>query len=112
MRFIQVRRLVNGETLVAKKLNERSLTCLSNCERGKALRLVKSAIKIEIFPSGYIVPYYWVHSDRADLDYYYLIGEGIPCSHLRQLLYPNPADEDILVDISVLEKTLQLADLM
>lgn len=64
---------------------------------------------IEIFSAHSILPYYWVISNQVGLEYYYLEGEGIECFYLHQLLYPNPHDADVLVNLDCLLNIMKLA---
>jgi len=61
---------------------------------------------IELFSPHYIRHYYWVISQQLGLEHYYLTGEGFPCYPIRELMYPNPLTEDILVNLNYLEETM------
>jgi Glycosyltransferase 61 len=62
---------------------------------------------LEIFSPAYFNPCYWHVSERVNLDYYYLFGEG--------KRYPDGfktgTDPDILVDVTRLETSLKLMSL-
>ncbi|MDJ0554863.1 MAG: tetratricopeptide repeat protein [Microcoleaceae cyanobacterium MO_207.B10] len=61
---------------------------------------------IELVSPNYIRHYYWVISQQLRLNYYYLKGEETSYYPIRQLMYPNPLTEDILINLSSLEKIL------
>ncbi|MDY6804001.1 MAG: tetratricopeptide repeat protein [Cyanobacteriota bacterium] len=62
---------------------------------------------IELFSPHYIRHYYWVISQQLELEHYYLKGEGFPCYPIRELMYPNPLTEDILVNLNYLKEMLK-----
>lgn len=64
---------------------------------------------IELFSPGYVNPIYWVLSSHAELDYYYLIGNGRRSSDY--VFESARWSEDIEVDIDQLSRLLQLAGL-
>lgn len=64
---------------------------------------------LEFVSPHYMAHYYWVSSAYLQLDHYYLTGEVFECYPIRQLMYQTPLTEDILVNLSYLEKMLQLA---
>lgn len=67
---------------------------------------------IEIFPSQFVYPCYWLISNHLNLDYYYITGSTPEGYFLHQQLYPNPRLEDILLDMEQLKHTLRLAEVM
>lgn len=66
---------------------------------------------IEIFPPHLVGAYYYILSSHLGLDYYYLIGEGIECSYIRQLIYNIDGFEDTLVNINSLKSLLKMANI-
>ncbi len=64
---------------------------------------------VEIFAPGYMMQYYWIIANIANLNYYYITGIGLPDPYLQKLAYPNPQMEDICVNISYLLEVLKLA---
>jgi hypothetical protein len=52
---------------------------------------------------------YYILSGQAGLDYYYLMGESIEGSYLRQLIYQIDGFEDTLVSIDELKVLLEMA---
>ncbi len=62
---------------------------------------------IELFSPHYIRHYYWVISQQLELEHYYLKGEGFPCYPIRELMYPNPLTEDILINLNYLEEMIK-----
>jgi tetratricopeptide (TPR) repeat protein len=67
---------------------------------------------IEIFPPHLVGAYYYILSSHLGLDYYYLIGEGIECSYIRQLIYNIDGFEDTLVNINSLKSLLNIAGII
>jgi len=68
------------------------------------------AIIIELLAPGYLVPYYWILASEAQLNYFYLIGEGMHGSHLRKIIYPNLLEEDLFININLLMQLLNIAN--
>lgn len=64
---------------------------------------------IEIFSPGYVNPIYWVISNHADLDYYYVIGNGIRSP--ENIFEFARGTEDIEANIDDLTRVIQLAGL-
>ena len=70
---------------------------------------------LEIFPSTYVVRFYWKLSNLVDLDYYYLISELLNAedsSHQNLQNSPKPSDEayeDFIINIENLFKLMKLA---
>ncbi|MDJ0518128.1 MAG: tetratricopeptide repeat protein [Trichodesmium sp. MO_231.B1] len=67
---------------------------------------------IELVSPNYIRHYYWVISQQLGLKYYYLIGEEYSYYPIRQIMYPNPLTEDIIINFSKLEKMLSQASII
>ncbi len=63
---------------------------------------------VEIFSPHYIRQYFWVIGQQLNLEYYYLIGTAFRCYTLRQLMYPSPLTEDILIDLDKFQKIMEL----
>jgi capsular polysaccharide biosynthesis protein len=64
---------------------------------------------IELFSPNYIYPCYWLVSNLAQLEYYYLLGEAPLGFHFHQLLYADPRLEDMYIDLNKLKTILQFA---
>jgi FkbM family methyltransferase len=64
---------------------------------------------IEIFSPHQIVQIGELISHYQRLDYYYLVGSGIQCPQLRQLVYYKEGWEDTLVNIDSLKNLLEQA---
>lgn len=64
---------------------------------------------IEIFTPHHMAICYYILSHQLELDYYYLIGDSIECSYLRQLIYQIDGFEDTLVNINSLKALLKMA---
>jgi tetratricopeptide (TPR) repeat protein len=67
---------------------------------------------IEILAPNYVYHCYWLVSNLADLDYYYLLGETPAGYYLHQMLYPTPRLEDIFVNLDTLQKMLEFAEVI
>ena len=67
---------------------------------------------IEIFPPHLVGAYYYLLSAHLGLDYYYLMGEGIECSYIRQLIYNIDGFEDTFVNINSLKAVLNMAGII
>ncbi len=67
---------------------------------------------IELVSPNYIRHYYWVISQQLGLKYYYLMGEEYSYYPIRQIMYPNPLTEDIIINFSKLEKILSQASII
>ncbi|MEG3925528.1 tetratricopeptide repeat protein [Microcoleus sp. T3_D1] len=65
---------------------------------------------IEILTPHYPTTCFYILSRQAGLDYYYLMGESIECSYLRQLIYWIDGWEDTLVNIDALKALLRMAE--
>lgn len=66
---------------------------------------------IELFSPNYIRHYYWPISSYLKLNFYYLVGESLPCAPFRKLMYPDSLTEDFLVEVHQLQKMLHFANL-
>ncbi|OCR00908.1 hypothetical protein BCD67_24450 [Oscillatoriales cyanobacterium USR001] len=66
---------------------------------------------IELVSPHYIGHYFWASSYHLKLKHYYLIGEVFECYPIRQLMYQNSLTEDILVNLSVLKKMMEVVEL-
>jgi tetratricopeptide (TPR) repeat protein len=64
---------------------------------------------IEIFTPHNVGSCYYILSAYIGLDYYYLIGEGIKCAYLRQLIYNIDGFEDTFINIDALKALLKMA---
>ena len=67
---------------------------------------------IELVSPHYIRHYYWVISQQLKLQHFYIKGEEFGCYPVRQLMYPNPLTEDILISLKSLEKVMKVADII
>jgi tetratricopeptide (TPR) repeat protein/capsular polysaccharide biosynthesis protein len=66
---------------------------------------------IELVSPHYVGHYFWASSYHLRLKHYYLIGEVFECYPIRQLMYQNSLTEDILVNLSVLKKMMEIVSL-
>ncbi|MBW4464192.1 MAG: DUF563 domain-containing protein [Pegethrix bostrychoides GSE-TBD4-15B] len=66
-----------------------------------------NTVVIELVSPNYVRHYYWVISRLLSLKHYFLMGESLPCSMLRELMYQNPLIEDIWVNLDTLRATLE-----
>ncbi|MEB3886922.1 tetratricopeptide repeat protein [Lyngbya sp. CCY1209] len=89
----------NAEAIVAP--HGSGLTNLMFCRPGTTV--------IELVSPHYIRHYYWVISQQLGLHHYYIKGEAFDCYPIRQLMYPNPLMEDVLISIKSLEKMMNIA---
>lgn len=89
----------NAEAIVAP--HGSGLTNLMFCRPGTTV--------IELVSPHYIRHYYWVISQKLSLRHYYIKGEDFDCYPIRQLMYPNPLMEDVLISIKSLEKMMNIA---
>ena len=66
---------------------------------------------IEIFSPELVNGIFWRLASQLGLDYYYIVGEGLPATQHED--YPQTWDTraDILVDLSILRKALELSEL-
>jgi hypothetical protein len=64
---------------------------------------------IEIFPPNNVGMSYYIISHHLELDYYYLIGDGLECSYLRKIIYEIEGFEDTIVNIDSLKAWLNMA---
>lgn len=67
---------------------------------------------IELFSPNYIRHYYWSISSYLKLNFYYLVGESLPCAPFRKLIFPDSLTEDFIVDVHQLQKMLYFANLI
>ena len=80
-----------------------SLTNLVFCSPG--------AVVVELFSPNYVRTDYWILSQQLQLQHYYSLGESFDCYPLKNLMYQNSLTEDILVNMSSLQKILKVAGL-
>ncbi|MGL5063603.1 MAG: glycosyltransferase 61 family protein, partial [Microcoleus sp.] len=66
---------------------------------------------IELVSPHYISHYYWGISQYLHLEHYFLTGEAFECYPIRELMYQNSLTEDILVNLSSLEKMIEVVGL-
>ncbi|MEP6515422.1 tetratricopeptide repeat protein [Microcoleus vaginatus] len=66
---------------------------------------------IELVSPHYISHYYWGISQYLQLEHYFLTGEAFECYPIRQLMYQNSLTEDILVNLSLLKKMVEVVGL-
>ncbi|MEM1171470.1 MAG: tetratricopeptide repeat protein [Cyanobacteria bacterium P01_H01_bin.35] len=92
----QVTLFANAKVIVSP--HGSGLTNIIFCKPGTSV--------IEFMSPNYIRHYYWVISQQLGLKYYYLMGEEYPYYPIRQIMYPNPLTEDIIINFSKLEKIL------
>jgi capsular polysaccharide biosynthesis protein len=64
---------------------------------------------IEIFSPELVAGYFWKLSNQMDLDYYYILGKGLPATLSENYRQSWNARADILVDLSSLRDTLELS---
>lgn len=64
---------------------------------------------IEIFTPNNVGMCYYIMSHHLGLEYYYLIGDGIPCAYLRHLVYEIDGFEDTIIDVTALSAMLNMA---
>ncbi|GGA04320.1 hypothetical protein CYANOKiyG1_16620 [Okeania sp. KiyG1] len=67
---------------------------------------------VELVSPNYIKHYYWAIAQQLGLKYYYLVGEGFSYYPIRQIMYPNSLTEDIIINLSKLEKMLLQASII
>ncbi|NEQ76619.1 MAG: tetratricopeptide repeat protein [Okeania sp. SIO2C9] len=67
---------------------------------------------IELVSPNYIKHYYWAIAQKLGLKYYYLVGEEFTYYPIRQIMYPNSLTEDIIINLSKLEKMLSQASII
>ncbi|WP_293089547.1 tetratricopeptide repeat protein [Okeania sp. SIO3B5] len=67
---------------------------------------------IELVSPNYIKHYYWAIAQQLGLKYYYLVGEEFSYYPIRQIMYPNSLTEDIIINLSKLEKMLSQASII
>lgn len=63
---------------------------------------------VELTSPRYIRTDYWIVSHRAGLNHYYIKGEGVECSTLRQLMYQSPLTEDIWLPVTTQKAMVNL----
>lgn len=61
---------------------------------------------IELFPSTYLIPCFYIISSHLDLDYYYVIGDNVPLYNSQERNH-----DPMFINIDKLVKTLQLAEI-
>ncbi len=66
---------------------------------------------IELVSPHYISHYYWGISQYLKLEHYYLAGEAFECYPIRELMYQNSLTEDILVNLSSLQRMIEVVGL-
>ncbi|MCU0543997.1 MAG: tetratricopeptide repeat protein [Oscillatoriaceae cyanobacterium Prado104] len=66
---------------------------------------------IELVSPHYISHYYWGISQYLQLEHYFLTGEAFECYPIRELMYQNSLTEDILANVSSIEKMLKVVGL-
>ncbi|MGD1712519.1 tetratricopeptide repeat protein [Dapis sp. BLCC M172] len=98
----QVTLFANAKVIVSP--HGSGLTNIMFCQPGTTV--------IELVSPNYIRHYYWVISQQLGLKYYYLMGEEYFYYPIRQIMYPNPLTEDILINFSKLEKMLSQASII
>ena len=64
---------------------------------------------IEVFTPNNIGMCYYIMSNHLGLEYYYLIGEAVGCSYLRNLIYETDGFEDTFINIDSLKALLKMA---
>ncbi|WP_413161390.1 tetratricopeptide repeat protein [Capilliphycus salinus ALCB114379] len=95
----QVTLFANAEIILSP--HGSGLTNLMFCSPGTTV--------IELVSPHYIRHYFWVISQQLKLQHYYLKGEEFSCYPVRQLMYPNPLTEDILISLKSLENVMKIA---
>ena len=71
-----------------------------------------SSAKVAEFVSPhYNRHYYWIISQYLGLEHYCLTGEAFACYPIRMLMYQNPLTEDIWVNLTDLQKLLEIMQL-
>ena len=98
----QIALFANAKAIVSP--HGSGLTNIMFCQPGTTV--------IELFSPHYIRHYYWVISQQLGLEHYYLKGEGFPCYPIRELMYPNPLTEDILINLNYLEEMMMKTGIM
>lgn len=94
----QISLFANAQIIIAP--HGSGLTNLMFCQPGTTV--------IELLSPHYIRHYYWVISQQLGLHHYYIKGEVFDCYPIRQLMYPNPLTEDILISKTSLEKMMNI----
>ncbi len=92
----QVRLFAQAEIIIS--LHGSGLTNLIFCRAGTKV--------VELFSPHYIRHYYWLISQILNLEHYYLVGEGLACYPIRQLMYSHPLTEDLVVPLAPLQRLL------
>ncbi|WP_293062938.1 tetratricopeptide repeat protein [Okeania sp. SIO2B3] len=67
---------------------------------------------VELVSPNYIKHYYWAIAQQLGLKCYYLVGEEFSYYPIRQIMYPNSLTEDIIINLSKLEKILSQASII
>ncbi len=98
----QVTLFANAEVIISA--HGSGLTNLMFCRPGTTV--------IELVSPHYIRPYYWVISQHLKLKHFYIKGEEFGCYPIRQLMYPNPLTENILISLTALEKGMKMANIL
>lgn len=94
----QVSLFANAEVIISP--HGSGLTNLMFCRPGTKV--------VELISPHYIRHYYWVISQQLGLHHYYIKGEEFDCYPIRQLMYPNPLTEDILISQTSLVKIIDI----
>lgn len=95
----QVRLFSNAEIIVAA--HGAGLTNLIFCTQDTTV--------IELFSPNYIRYYYWTICEYLRLKLYYLVGEALPCTTFRALMYPDTLTEDFLINLDQMKQVLNQA---
>jgi capsular polysaccharide biosynthesis protein len=74
------------------------LTNLTFCKPGTRV--------LEIFSPTYVRHEYLVISQQVGLRHWFITGEGLDCTMIRQLMYQSPVTEDIWINITTLQMAM------
>ena len=66
---------------------------------------------IEIFSPELVTGYFWKLSNQMNLDYYYILGKGLPATLLGNYRQSWNARADITVELSTLSRALELSNI-
>jgi capsular polysaccharide biosynthesis protein len=66
---------------------------------------------IEIFSPELVAGYFWKLCNQLNLDYYYILGEGLPETQDDSYQQTWNARADIIVDLSILRQVLETSGL-
>ena len=61
---------------------------------------------VEFFSPRYLRTDYWMITEQLDMEHYFLVSENFDCSPIRQLMYPSPLTEDIIIKLDSLYSVL------